>query len=213
MTKTFVTYWENIYKAGAIPEEPSRFAAHVMQKYAKPRQSLIELGCGNGRDAFFFAEKGADVLALDQCASEIEKLIETNGKHENLRFAAGDFTELEDKDSGGYDIVYSRFTLHSVTAEGQAKTLKWCYRNLAPGGLLCIETRGQKNEIYKKGKPVSGQPDAYIYNDHYRRFVDFKKFVKDIKDIGFTIVESAEETGFAPYKDTDYHFIRIIARK
>jgi tellurite methyltransferase len=212
MAKTYVSYWENIYQSGAIPEEPSQFATYVVKKYAKPGQSLIELGCGNGRDAFFFAQEGLDVQALDQCASEIEELMKTNGQHKNLQFSDGDFTELDDSDDP-HDIIYSRFTLHSVTAEGQQKTLEWCYRNLEPGGLLCIETRGQKNEIYKKGKPVEGEPDAYIYNDHYRRFVDFEKFVKDIKDVGFSIVESAEETGFAPFKGTDYHFIRVIAKK
>ena len=205
-------YWEGYYKSGVAPEEPSLFAKYVLENYANSGDSLIELGCGNGRDSRFFAANGVGVLAIDQCAEEIDTLVGTNGQHPNLTFMAGDFTNLRDNNDGTkYDLIYSRFTLHSVTAEAQQRTLEWCKDNLTAGGKLCIETRGQKNEIYAKGKPVPDEQDAFIFEGHYRRFVDFDKFRDDIVNVGFRIIEAEENTGFAPFQDTDYHFIRVIA--
>jgi tellurite methyltransferase len=205
-------YWENYYKTGAAPEEPSLFAKYVLGKYLQSGDTMIELGCGNGRDARYFASNGVNVLAVDICAPEIEELVEKNGTSPNLHYRIGDFTELEESKKS-FDVVYSRFTLHSVDAEGQERALKWASANLAKLGRLCIETRGQKNEIYKLGESVEGEKDAFIYNDHYRRFVDFGEFTKDIEQTGLKIVEGEERTGFAPFEDTDYHFIRVIAQK
>lgn len=206
------TYWSQYYESGKAPEEPSLFAKYTLENYIKPGQALVEFGCGNGRDAHFFAENGIDVIAIDQCEGEIEELKKTNGQYKNLRYEAGDFTEMPDSDKK-FDMVYSRFTLHSVTAEGQEKALEWSYRNLAPAGKLCIETRGQMNEIYGKGEPVLNEEDAFIYENHYRRFVDFNDFTQQIKSLGFAVLEVAEQSGFAPFQDTDYQFIRVIAQK
>lgn len=203
-------YWSNYYGSGVAPEEPSNFAKYVIDNHAKPADKIIELGCGNGRDARFFAASSLRVQAVDLCESEIEELAESNGAS-NLKYKSGDFTRLSDSEDK-YDIIYSRFTLHSVDAEGQKRTLQWCKNNLAPSGKLCIEVRGQKNELYKKGEPVSGEDDAYIYENHYRRFINFDQFKNDLQTLGFEIIESAEKTGFAPFKDTDYHFIRVIAK-
>lgn len=207
-----VSYWTDYYRSGAVPEEPSLFAQYVLQNYVQEGDRLIELGCGNGRDARFFAANGVGVIAVDQCSAEIEELAKSNGTHENLHFKVADFTDMPDSEDP-YDAVYSRFTLHSVTAEGQKNAIAWSYRNLAPGGRLCIETRGQKNELFQKGKPVDGEADAFIYNDHYRRFVEFDDFTKQIVDSGFELVEAVEDIGFAPFEDTNYHFIRAIAKK
>ncbi|AHB42153.1 Adenylylsulfate kinase [Candidatus Saccharibacteria bacterium RAAC3_TM7_1] len=212
--KSDEAYWAEYYQSGAAPEEPSRFAQYVVKKFASPGLGVIELGCGNGRDARFFASRQLAVTAVDLCRPEIEAIQqdEEEARLENPVYEAGDFTRLPEEASP-FDIVYSRFTLHSVDADGQARTLDWSYRNLAEGGYLCIETRGQKNELYKKGEPVEGELDAFIYDSHYRRFVDFEEFKKEVDAAGFTILEADEDKGYAPFEDTDYHFIRVIAQK
>lgn len=205
-------YWENYYKRGVAPSDPSLFAQHIGANYLNPGGRLVELGCGNGRDAHYFATLGFNVIAIDQCESEISELIKTNGTYDNLHFQSADFTTLDDSDQK-FDLVYSRFTLHSVTEQQQYDTLMWAHNNLIANGLLCIETRGQKNELYKLGEPVDGEIDAYMYDGHYRRFTEFDTFVNLVTGIGFTAIEATENTGFAPFKDTDYHFIRLIASK
>lgn len=47
-------YWNQFYlmSAGKLTE-PSNFAYFALN-YLKPEKSLMELGCGNGRDSVFF---------------------------------------------------------------------------------------------------------------------------------------------------------------
>lgn len=204
-------YWKNIYSKQSEGEKPSLFAIYIADNYDLKGKSLIELGCGNGRDAIYFANANANVYAIDQCDNIIDLLDYRFQKVDNLHFKCLDFTSLDDETS--YDIVYSRFTLHSISKEQEAQVLRWAHRNLTEGGKLCIEVRGQKNEIFRVGEPVEGEPDAFILNDHYRRFIHFETFCEKLKALGFNLEFAKEEKGFAPYKGTDETYIRVIASK
>lgn len=190
---------------------PSLFARYIAETLEIDGKSIIELGCGNGRDAIFFANANALVTAIDQCDNIIELLNYRFQKVSNLQFKCTDFTCLND--STPYDIVYSRFTLHSISKDQEENVVNWAYRNLNPDGKLCIEVRGQKNEIYQVGTPVEGEPDAFILDDHYRRFIHFESFCKELEHIGFKIDYAKEQKGFAPYNGTDETYIRVIASK
>jgi tellurite methyltransferase len=204
-------YWKEYYKTQNEELKPSLFAIYVRQNFANKNDSLIELGCGNGRDVIYFANEGLLVLGIDQCEDEIEFLRIRYAQLKTLSFQVGDFSNFQDGEP--VDLVYSRFTLHSVSKEQEYKTLEWTYRNLKHGGYFCIEVRGQKNEIYKLGKQVENDPDAYIYDNHYRRFLNFENLQQVLKQLGFYIVFAAEEKGFAPYAEKDETYIRIIAEK
>lgn len=47
-----VTYWTSIYEKKDIPSEPSNFAIFVKDTL-KDVNSVLEVGSGNGRDAYF----------------------------------------------------------------------------------------------------------------------------------------------------------------
>ncbi len=204
-------YWKDIYSKQSEGERPSLFAQYIATTFQLSGKRIIELGCGNGRDAIFFANANANVTAIDQCDNIIELLDGRFKKVDNLTFKCLDFTCLDD--TMPFDFVYSRFTLHSISKGQEQKVVKWAHRNLNPYGKLCIEVRGQKNEIFQVGIPVEGEPDAFILNDHYRRFLNFESFCDELKTIGFRIDYAKEEKGFAPYNGTNETYIRIIASK
>lgn len=204
-------YWKNIYSQQSESEQPSLFAQYIVDTYGVENKKLIELGCGNGRDAIYFANANAIVDAIDQCDNIIELLQHRYQRLNNLQFKCLDFTNLDNNSK--YDIVYSRFTLHSISKEQERRVLSWAYRNLNPNGKLCIEVRGQKNEIYKVGIPVDGEPDAFILNDHYRRFINFETFCEELKVLDFHLDFAREQKGYAPYNGTNETYIRIIVSK
>lgn len=203
-------YWENYYKSIPIEQKPSLFAQFVLANYIKQNHSLIELGCGNGRDSVFFSENGLNVLAIDQCVEEITTLQNTLGK-DNLKFKAADFTRLDKTDI--FNNIYSRFTLHSISEEQENRVIDWSHNNLSENGHFFIEARGHKNELYKLGEKVEGEEHAYIYDNHYRRFVEFETLVNKLEKSGFDVLFANEDIGFAPYKNTDYTFLRVVASK
>ena len=205
-------YWNNYYSKQKQVRQHSLFAQYIAENYlGDEKSSLIELGCGNGRDSIYFGKKGLNVVAIDQSEKSIDFLQNKFSEVKNLEFKSGDFTDL--KNEKIYDIVYSRFTLHSINSFEQNRVLNWCYNQLNKSGLLCIEVRGKKNELYKKGKKVTDEKDAYIHDNHYRRFLEFDTLCNELKELGFTIEYSKESKGFAPFNNTDDTFIRIIAKK
>lgn len=205
-------YWSAYYLKQREERLPSLFSQDLIKNYLNDKDiTLIELGCGNGRDSIYFSQHGLNVVAIDQVEEEINFLGRKFGVVDNLEFISGDFTQL-DKDRK-YNVVYSRFTLHSINSMQQDRVLKWSYSQLEKNGLLCIEVRGKKNEIYRKGEKVDGEEDAFVYENHYRRFLDFNDLCDELKEIGFSLIYCEEKKDFAPFKGTNETFIRVIAKK
>jgi SAM-dependent methyltransferase len=204
-------YWEKYYSKQNAELKPSLFAQYVTENVLKEHNLIIELGCGNGRDAIFFANENFKVYAIDQVFDEIKFLKKRYTQLKNITFECADFTNLDN--SRKFDVVYSRFTMHSITESQEEKVVLWAFQNLNPNGIFCIEVRGQKNEIFGKGKPVKNQPNAFIFNEHYRRFLKFEVFINKLESMGFSIEFAAEKKGFAPFNGENETFIRIIAKK
>ncbi|GAB7140892.1 class I SAM-dependent methyltransferase [Deferribacterales bacterium RsTz2092] len=204
-----LSFWEAYYAEYTEPFAPSLFAKYILEHFAKQGSTLIELGCGNGRDAVFFADNGIKVTAIDQCAGEIEYL-NKHLQNEFLKFYCTDFTSLSVEHR--FDVVYSRFTLHSVAEEQEDEVIKWSFDCLNAGGYLCIEARGLNNELYKKGEPVADKHNTYIYEGHSRRFIDLAKMKEKLNNIGFEVVFAQEQKGFAPHNGEDETFMRLIAK-
>jgi tellurite methyltransferase len=203
-------YWDQYYKRYSTPFIPSPFAKYVLHHYLQENKNLVELGCGNGRDAIHFAKNGMNVIAYDQCDEEIEFLADNYGGTDP-EFKVGDMANLPTDKK--YDFVYSRFTLHSISSADQSKVLNWISRVLLDHGYFLLEARGKKNELYRKGIQVDNEKDAFILDNHYRRFLDLQDTCIALKSIGFKIIQAIEDKGFSPINEDDETFVRIIARK
>lgn len=120
-------YWTKFYQQHQDPFTASLFAKFCCKHYIKKHDLLLELGCGNGRDAIYFSKNLVKVDAIDLCRKEINYL---NQKYKNsdLKFMCMDFSEINFVDK--YDIVYSRFTLHSISEEQENKLFPAVYRAL-----------------------------------------------------------------------------------
>lgn len=232
------TYWRDFYSRHKIGVEPSLFAKFVYKNYLlesincdtnkrtkSNAPSLLELGCGNGRDSLYFANNGIDTTAIDQVQEEMEFLndyVETlqNSKHSlvdstketrqsihlqnNPRFLCGDFTQLDDFSfQQQFDCIYSRFTLHSISKAQQDKTLADCLKYCKDGGILAIEVRGEKNSLCGKGKAVENESNAFIYDNHYRRFLNFTQTLQEIESLRFSPNNATQEVFNKKADNTD----------
>ena len=202
-------YWQKFYAAQRTPSEPSLFAQFVWENFLAKNAAptLLELGCGNGRDAVFFKRQKIAVTAIDQANDEIDFLA---GSHADIRFLAGDFTKLPDFNFAPFDCIYSRFTWHSIDTTGEARLLNDCPKLLKSGGILAIEARGFQNSLFQKGEKVG--ENAYIFGGHYRRFVDFDALCEKLSQ-NFNLEFAQESAGFAPFENENDIFWRIVARK
>lgn len=207
-------YWNNYYADRAAHfksmDEPSLFACDMMQKYMESGKNLIELGCGNGRDSLYFAQNGLNVTGIDASQVAIDNLQKKNSL-ENCVFICDDFVSAESIYQIQYDYCYSRFTLHAINEQQETQVLKKAYEMLKQGGYFFIEARSVHDGKYGMGKEV--EKNAYIFDGHYRRFINLPELVKKLADIGFIVSEQEESAQFAPHTCENAVCIRVVSRR
>lgn len=201
----FVEYWDRFYSTKE-PMEPSNFAKYVAGAWFPKPVKLLEIGCGNGRDSVFFASLGHQVTGLDLSARAIEQC---QKQCQSATFVRGDFSRFEFDDT--FDVVYSRFTLHSVDDETEKLTLANVYRHLKPGGLFVVEARSIYDELCGRGERITDR--EWIYNNHYRRFLDPADFLNHTRAAGFQPAYMLMAKGLAPWEDLDPVVIRMVLKK
>lgn len=207
-TKKFKSYWDSYYRKDLVSTQPSPFAEFVFPHLEKGRQ-IIDLGCGNGRDSLFFARNGMKTTAVDLSSAAIE-VVSKNGEELTIFPVCDDFVKSKILFSVEYDYCYSRWTMHSIDEKQQTELLDNVYNALRPGGLFFIEARTTKDEICGLGEKVGH--NAYVYNEHYRRFLDVAEFAGDLERAGF-VVEHVEGQGFSKTEESDPVLLRVVARK
>lgn len=210
-----IGYWNFYYRQKvAILNECSSFAREMLNRIEKKdihRKYLLDLGCGNGRDSIFFASKGIHVIGIDSSDVAIDMLECAYESDDNLEFICDDFVTANVLFQREYDYCYSRFTLHAINESQEDILLKNVYNALKKGGLFMIEARTIHDGIYGMGELV--EKNAYIYNDHYRRFIDPKELVRKSKKLGFLIIYNEENIGFSKTATEDPMLLRLILKK
>eukprot|EP01028_Stygiella_incarcerata_P003606 TRINITY_DN1743_c0_g1_i1.p1 TRINITY_DN1743_c0_g1~~TRINITY_DN1743_c0_g1_i1.p1 ORF type:complete len:209 (-),score=57.66 TRINITY_DN1743_c0_g1_i1:663-1289(-) len=204
-------FWDSFYDRDICPRDPSSFALSVLSAIPKLDLPVLDAGCGNGRDSFFFASQGFTVVGVDHSPHAVKKLNDATAP--NTTFFHDDFTrpssEINEKT---YAAVYSRFTIHSVRAKEASKFLKWVYEHLSKDGLLFIEARSILDPMYGVGTAVENEKDAYI-NTHFRRFLRKDELLEELKELGFTIEFVDERDGVSVLGDDNPVVLRVHARK
>lgn len=117
---------------------PSNMCYEVM-KLLPPTRPLrvLDIGCGEGKDAVFFARNGYNVTAFDIAQSGLDKarqLADACGVTLNL-FRA-DLTDYRLDDE--YDIIFSSGALHYIPAPLRAEIIADYQSHTAPGGIHAL---------------------------------------------------------------------------
>jgi len=207
--REYVGYWDTYYTKKLAPEHASGFAQFVLT-YMRPGRELIDLGCGNGRDSLFFARRGLRITALDNSQAAIDAVNRDRGDLP-VRTVKDDFVNSEALLSTEFDYCYSRWTMHIIDDSQQAVLLKNVWSSLKEGGLFFVEARTVGDDIYGLGQEAG--PHAFIYNEHYRRFLQPEAFSEQLRMQGFEILHLEEGRGFSKTEESDPVLLRVVAEK
>ncbi len=204
-----VDYW-NHYYAKKLKEiqSPSDFAQSVIS-HLEPGKSLIDLGCGNGRDSLYFMEHHLNVTGIDASEEAISQLNQL--KLENGNFVCDDFVSSKALYQVQYDYIYSRWTMHAISEQQEDELLENVAEAVKEGGLFLIEARSIQDDLYGKGMCVGN--NAFIYHEHFRRFMDKEIFIPKLENHGFRVISLEEGENYSKTETSNPVLVRIVASR
>ena len=215
-----VPYWNRFYLGAAAQDaeisRPSLFASTVAQDLPTSAR-LLDVGCGNGRDAAFFASLGHHVTAIDYSEQAIAAF---EGDREGAASSvSAERLNLYDvpkvhafqlEHRGEFDAVYARFLLHAISEVAELTLLDLAAATLRAGGHLHLEFK-----VGEAGGTVVGRDighDEYMAG-HYRRLVSSDAVKENARAAGFSVAHLSLGTGLAPHGPEDPTVCRMVLRR
>lgn len=164
--------WNNAYsnEEEAWSEQPNDFAYEVLPFFRKGSK-VLELGCGFGRDAIFFAKNGFEIAATDfsnHAIQKAEQKAKRQGLSNKIQLRIQDIGQPFQFGDETFDIVYAYLSLHYFTDSVTTFAISEVERILKPDGLFCAACRSIEDPLYGKGTIM--EKDVYILNGHIRHF-------------------------------------------
>ena len=175
-------FWDDYYRNKKFVFSNSDFSK-LVKPYLKENSSIIDIGCGDGRDSIYFAKNKLFTEGIDIS----KKAIEINKQYENkfLKFTVLDLKNINSFNKF-YDFAYCRFLFHAINEEIENDLLIWMSNNIKSS--IFIETRILDKDILN------------IKLDHYRRHFQEQDFINKLKSFDFKIIYSKSSKNFSRYK-------------
>lgn len=206
-------YWDDYYSVPDTVVTPSLFATYVLSSLTnKDNIRLVDFGCGNGRDSFFFS-KYFEVLGLD-----ISNVAITENRANSKKIGASvkfdvcsskaDLTRFLKEFKP--NLFYARFLLHAINLQSENELLSTLAENLTLGATIHFECRTVFDPLFQKGLRVSDNEAVY---GHYRRFIVPEDLKNKLEKLGFKITFFATSNDFSPTIGDTPNLLRISAIK
>ena len=203
--KLLINYWDNYYNNITNIKESS--FAKFTKKRIKKNSELIDIGCGNGRDSFFFSKNGLKVTAIDISKNAIKN--NSIKKSKNLKFLKFDMGK--DTLRKKFDVFYCRFFVHAINEETEKKLIIFMKKNKKKNSLAFFEFRNHKDEIFKQKKIKNHGGVLEFEKGHFRRIIKTDDFIRKVKNrIKSEVIYSRSSKNLSIFKKDNPNLSRII---
>lgn len=133
--------FDEIYSGNTIVQYKRDRVRNAMMRHVAQGAHILELNCGTGEDAIFFARNGYTVHATDISQGMLDKTatkLQQQGLDNKISFEQCSYTNLSSlKETKQYDAIFSNFGGLNCTSELD-KVLSSFNAILKPGGVVCL---------------------------------------------------------------------------
>ena len=174
---------------------PSRIVCEMIEKYNIDKSvKILEIGCGEGRDAKFLLNKGYDLLATDVSPEAINYSREYDKAHKDSYQVLDCVKEnLPVK----FDFIYAVAVIHMLVTDNDRNAFyRFVRRHLNPDGLALICTMGDGTTERSTDIATAFELQERLCNDEpimvagtSCRMVTFEHFEAELSNNGFIVVE------------------------
>lgn len=138
--KAYDKRYRKTYEDGYLWEihKPTKEVINIINKYKiNKSDKILDLGCGEGRDALYLLDSGYNVLAVDYSINVISKCNELSNNKYIDKFKQFDI--FEDEINTKFDFIYSIAVIHMFIDENhRRKFYKFIYEHLNKDGKALI---------------------------------------------------------------------------
>lgn len=116
---------------------PTEAFCDFFKDYRKPGARILDVGCGQGRDALFIARLGHSVVGVDLSPAGISDLLEQASREElSIDGHVADIVSFDPPDT--FDVIVIDRTLHMLERADRLDVLRRLVGRIDAGGYLLI---------------------------------------------------------------------------
>jgi len=154
-------HWKKVWREQEFSMEPSYAARVALERFSRERvSSVLELGCGPGRDSLAFLESGFRVVATDCAEAALETLVKNTqcvGVRDRLETHCHDIREPLPFADDSVEVCYSHMLYCMALSDDELEFLnREILRVLKPGGLNVYTVRNTQDPACGSGKALGG---------------------------------------------------------
>lgn len=199
-------------------EKPSGIVLETIEKFSISKQHrILEVGCGEGRDARFLLRKGYDVLPTDVSQAAVECCRKQDSDHEDA-YACLDCLNCNTGEK--FDFIYAVAVIHMLVPQEDRDGFCSFFRDhLTDGGIGLICSMGDGTE-----EMASDISNAFSTRDRLHepsgrvlhlantscRVVTMEKLRKEIEDNGLAILETGHTAVVPDFPEMIY---AVVSKK
>ena len=169
-------------------------------KILSKKSSILDVGCGGGRDSKYFIKKGFNLTGIDMSHVFIDIAKE---EVPTANFKVMDVLKL-DFPTESFDAIWAQAVLLHLKRRDVSKALKNFNKVLKLGGYVYINVKKGKGEAYVKEKLSGGHERFYTYFSK-------KEVIGLMKNQGFKIIYSSLRPD--PHGRKDVTWISVLGQK
>ena len=166
----------------------------------RPKASVLDIGCGSGRDAFEFAKKGFKIIGIDLSPKMIAI---ARNKAKKADFKVMDLERLEFK-AESFDGIWANAVYLHIPKKRLKKAFAEAKKALKKGGIMYISAKKGMGEHFLPDKRYNGVEKFWSY---YSK----KELESRLRDSGFKVIKSYVKRTKDTYSTHPY--IIVFCRK